>query len=151
RDDGFFESCRTKPLVVVAEVKSSRCSLNQTWLKPESDALHRVLRGAGVFRSEEVTLVVKALQGHGQYHSEIYQVNFIALRSECDGNLADTFPGMPQILWSTILAFIHERFRTYPNQKCSHPQWDDIGKTLWNLWDHNRKKVDEFVNKVRVV
>src|SRR6516225_4086893 len=67
KDDEFFESCRTQTLVLLAEVKTSRCSLNQSWINPESDALARVLRAAGMFPKHEVIHVAAALLESGHY------------------------------------------------------------------------------------
>jgi len=45
KDDEFFERCRAQTLILLTEVKTSRCSLNRAWLNPESDALQRFTHG----------------------------------------------------------------------------------------------------------
>ena len=65
RDDGFFERSGAHTLVLLAEVKTSRCSLNESWLKSKSDALKRVIGAAGLFRPHEVLPVARSLRESG--------------------------------------------------------------------------------------
>jgi len=150
KDDEFFERCRTQTLVLLAEVKTSRCSLNRSWLNPDSDALERVIRAAGLFPRHEVPPVGASLRKSGQYRSQLYRVSFLALGDERDEDLAATYPEMPQILWPGVLTFIHERFRGFRRQKRSHTQWDGSGQKLWDLSDRT-PDAEEFVAAVRVV
>jgi hypothetical protein len=151
KDDAFFESCRTQTLVLLAEIKNSRCSLNRSWINPDSDALDRVLRAAGMFPKHKVVHVAGALRKSGQFRSsQLYRVSFLAIGGEIDEDLQTQYPDMPQILWPQVLAFIHKRFRAFRPQKRSHPQWDKLAQQLWDQAD---SEVDsaKFVASVRVV
>jgi hypothetical protein len=150
KDDTFFESCRTQTLVLLTEIKNSRCSLNRTWLDPEGGVLAKVLRAAGMFPMHEVVHVAAALVKTGHYCSQLHRVSFLAIGGEIDDELQTRYPEMPQILWPVVLTFIHARFRAYRRQKRSHPQWDRLGQQLWNLADSVRDPA-KFAESVRVV
>ena len=126
KDDEFFERCQSQTLILLTEVKTSRCSLNRAWLDAESDALEKVICAAGFFPRHEVPPVATSLRESGQYRSQLYRISFLALGGETDEHLATKYPEMPQILWRGVLVFIHARFRAFRRQKRSHPQWDNI-------------------------
>lgn len=102
-----------------------------------------------MFPKHEVRPVAEALQKSGQYCSQHYRVCFMAVGDKGDDDLDARYPEMPQILWSAVLGFIHERFRAFRRQKRSHPQWDGPGQELWALADRTRDSA-KFVAGVRI-
>jgi hypothetical protein len=50
------------------------------------------------------------------------------------GNAAQ-YPGVTQLIWLDLLAFIWDRLRTYRNQKTQADQWDPQGRKIKRLAD----------------
>lgn len=50
-------------------------------------------------------------------------------------SLAVRYPGVTQLIWPDLLAFIWDRLRTYRNQKAQVDQWDAQGRRIKRLAD----------------
>jgi hypothetical protein len=120
--------------------------------------LGRALRKAIESYEEDLKVVVLGAGGidaaaAALYTSGVFQGENVLLSLCCVGALnnrevARQFPVVPQILWPHITAFIYQRFRAYFHQKLSHPQWDQTGRLLWQLFVDCRS-ADEFGSAVQ--
>ena len=148
-DDKIFTRVREKSFVAFAEVKANVCALNGPWTNPNRQNMQKVLRALGAFPTAEIEVVAAALYGRGVYKNQLYQVSLLCLGREESPEVANSHPDVPQVTWSKVLTFIHNRFRTYRNQKVSHGQWDDQGHDLWDCAERTRDSED-FIKCVQI-
>lgn len=131
------------PQIVLAEIKSSRCSINGPWITPDKQNMQNVLYAVGAVPWDQVDDVSSALYREGVYESGEIAFRFLCIGRESDPEIASRFPRVPQILWSEVELFIFERFTAEIRRKRVHPQWDPVGKHLWDT-AVTSKSVDEF-------
>lgn len=126
----MLHPCRIR--IVLAEVKTGLCGLNDSLTERDKSNIPRVLSAIGPFEDKEVVDdVSNELYNHWWFEDENFVVSLCCLgRTENDGFRAK-FPQMPQLIWDDVLSFIHKRFRLYEEQKCSHEHWDETGHILW--------------------
>ena len=137
-DDKSFTRIKTKPYLIIAEVKRGICSLNGPWTEPEKENLQRVLRAIGAFPENKVEIVAKAIYTTGVFSNNVYHFTLACFGGTANSDISKNFPDVPQILWDRVLAFIYRRFRKYRHQKASHGQWDEAGRGLWDCVRENR-------------
>ncbi|MBI1955224.1 MAG: hypothetical protein HYS38_02410 [Acidobacteria bacterium] len=140
-DDDPFVQFTDRPYIIIAEVKRRLCNLNGPWTEPEKENLQRVLRAIGPFAENQVEPVARAIYTYGVFSNTTYNLTLACFGESANSEIKKKFPQIPQILWDKVLTFIYNRFITYPNQKASHPQWDDAGKALWDCVWENRTLV----------
>ena len=133
-DDGHLTTVCDKPFVIIAEVKSGNEPFNESWTNPERRNMLRIVRAIGTFPECECGLVADALYDEGRYENELYHVSLLWFGRECNHEVAEDYSKVPQILWPEVLEFIYRRFHKYEDQKVSHPQWDEPGRELWNIY-----------------
>ena len=149
-DDEVLIQTANKPLVVLAEVKTSRCRLNGPWTDPQRENMQRVLHAVGVFSPDIIEQVAQSLYSSGVWEDENYLMTLVCLGAEESTQVKQDYPQVPQILWNHVLEFIFERFTFYRRQKSEHPQWDAEGHRLYRLACRARNK-QEFIESVDVV
>lgn len=132
--------------VVIGEVKTGLCDLNGPWTKPERRNMPRVLRAIGNLQSREAEAAAKDLYDVGYYKNQRYRISLLCFGRDRNSQITEKYPDVPQILWSDILPFIHERFKSYRNEKVSHQQWDADGHKLWDAFEASRD-VSLFANQ----
>ena len=133
-DDGHFTTVCDKPFVIIAEVKSGNEPFNESWTNPKHRNMLRIVRAIGAFPECECGLVADALYDEGRYENELYNVSLLWFGRERNHEVAEDYSKVPQILWPEVLEFIYRRFHKYEDQKVSHPQWDEPGRELWNIY-----------------
>ena len=134
-----------KPLIVIAEVKNGRCSLNGPWTNPERRNMLRVLRSIGALTQTEADIAARSLYSSGVYSTELYHISLLCLGGYSNPEITEKYPLVPQILWDEVLRFIFSRFKKYERPKTSHPQWDVAGQFLWNTFMQNRRSEQQFL------
>lgn len=148
-DDKPFARIKTKPYVVIAEVKTSECKLNGPWTKPERENMQRVLRAIGLFPLETVDEVAKSIYDSGVWENEDYFLSLVCVGAAKSRQVENRFPRVPQITWEYILEFIFDRFTDYRRQKADHQQWDEIGKVLFRRVGRVSNK-RQFIESVEI-
>jgi hypothetical protein len=149
-DDEPFTRITDKPFIIMAEVKTSKCKLNGPWTEPQKENLQRVLRAIGAFPKGEIDTIAKAIYSSGVFLSDEYHLTLACFGRTRNSQISKKFPDVPQILWDKVMGFIYSRFRTYPDQKASHGQWDKSGRDLWDcVW--TSRDIKEFKSKVIVM
>ena len=127
-DDPSIARCETLVSVVIAEVKTSECSLNGPWTRPADENMQRVLRAVGCFPKSAVELAGNALYKAGMYQDAHCTCRLIAIGARrCQ---ALPIRAVPQILFADMLRFIHQRFHEYERQKASVGNWSKDGQEL---------------------
>lgn len=149
QDDALLAADRHRTRIILAEIKLSRCNLNGPWTDPGRRNMLRVVRAIGSFPRDLTPSIANNLYKHGLHIDSLYNMSLFCIGSERNEDIAKRLPSVPQVTWDHLLNFIFDRFRQYSRQKVAHPQWDDIGKTLW---DHAMKSQDfeSFKNGIEV-
>ena len=150
RDDRPFVGIR-QPYVAFTEVKAGRCSLNGPWTNPERQNMLRVLAALGAFTRKENEWIASELYGQGFFQNQLYRVSLLCFGAERNDELAETFPKVPQLIWSEVLLFIFNRFGEYKRQKKSNGQWDQTGKLLWKKAEEFRRDPEAFCSHFVIV
>ena len=150
-DDVPFTQIIDKPYIVMAEVKTRVCDLNGSWKEPQKENLQRVLRAVGAFPESDIETAAKAIYTSGAFSSNAYHISLACFGEFENPAISQKYPAVPQILWDKVLAFIHNKFRMYPDQKASHGQWDDAGRDLWDSVWKNKRDVAKFKASVRIL
>ncbi len=149
-DDAIVISVNSlKILIFIAEVKKGLCRLNGPWTDPEKHNMGRVLKAIGVFSVNENDIVAKALYSNGCYENDNYSISLICIGERTNDILKQQYPQVKQITWPEVFSFMFERFKAYPQQKSSHPQWDKNGKALWNACKVSNS-VGEYLNSFTI-
>lgn len=131
KDDTRIILAPDKIRIVLAEVKTGMCDLNDSWLNRNKNNMQQILYAIGSF--ENVVAVSEELYEHGWYENNNFVFSLFCLGQRTNQTHINKLPRVPQLTWDEVLFFIHERFRHYEDQKCSHEQWDETGHTLWDL------------------
>lgn len=132
--------------LVIGEVKTGLCNLNGPWTKPERRNMLRVLKAIGILQSCESEAAAKNLYEVGNFTNQRCRISLLCFGKERNSQVTEKYPAVPQILWSEVLPFIYERFKSYRNEKVSHQQWDANGHKLWNTFEGS-KDVSIFTNQ----
>lgn len=125
-DEAEFQ--KDRPYLLIAEVKSGRCGLNQSWRQPANSALSELLRDIGPFPALNVPEVTDSLLREGFWDRGSPYASLFFIGTDFDPGLPR---GAPKRSWIQVLAFIYERFQEYDRIKADHDQWDATGKELW--------------------
>jgi hypothetical protein len=147
KDDTPFRCIRSKPFIVFGEVTKGPCKLNKPWTSQERDNMLRFLQALGPLCKAEAKIAAKKLYDVGCYSCRRYRVSLLCFGESRDPEVTRKYPNVPQILWDKVLRFIYERFREYRKEKCSHGQWDQDGKQLWDAADTSND-VDAFMRQI---
>jgi hypothetical protein len=146
-----FRKITSRPYIAIAEVKTRNCALNGPWTNQECKNMTRVLRAIGMLPLEDVDNAASMLYKFGYFKTTEYYISLICVGEIKSSEVEKGYPLVPQILWSDIKKFIFERFKSYRNQKSYHPQWDENGQNLWDLYDKNRVDRETFCNSIELI
>jgi len=138
------------PYLAFGEITRKMCKINGAWTNPKKQNIERVLHAVGVFPTAENSEISQVLHKNGFFEDDRFRVSIICFGGEVNPEISDGLPLVPQVLWSDCLRFIFTRFRAYKNEKASHPQWDDVGQTLWNQAIAYWKDSEGFVKSFSV-
>jgi hypothetical protein len=152
-DDAYFEEIN-KPLVLLTEVKLSKCKINKSWT--DTDRIHLFLSALGVLQPQSTPLdqVASEISNSGFFEDDKYQISYFCIGKTINGSLKLKYPNIKQITFEDVLGFIYQRFSEYDEPKRSHPQWDNDGKKLYETVIYYKKPQngrDEFIKSVNVV
>ncbi|MBR1236629.1 hypothetical protein [Bradyrhizobium sp. AUGA SZCCT0182] len=125
--------------VVVAEVKTNqRCTLNGPWTLQEQQNVHRVLAAIGCFPPGGIDEAAADIYRAGIHQSDLgLRVRLVAVGRDRSDDLTGRYPGVSQLIWPELCAFIWHRLHTYRNQKTDVHQWDAEGRKLKRLVDES--------------
>ena len=148
-DDGRLVIPDQRILIYLAEATHKPCKINGPWTNKIKGNMQLVLRALGAFPHEEIECIAQCLYANGYFKNDKYLISLLSLGSRENSDLKKSYPEVPQIIWSHVLAFIYQRFHEYPEQKLNHSQWDSVGKEVFNLYRRCNTK-GEFVEKIKV-
>lgn len=144
-DDHVFTNVGDKAFVAITEVKMDVINFNQTWLDSEQRNVERILFAAGPFAPERVANVAQEIYARGCFVSDdFYHVSLVGVGRRKNIELQGVLPGALQITWTDIGRFVFCRFCHHSDQKRDHPQWDETGRQLWNMWRQNEDDEEGF-------
>lgn len=143
-DERVFSRVDDRPYVVLAEVKRTRCKLNQSWQSPPHKAVAMLLRDLGPFPKRLVRQATDSLVRTGCYESDSIYASLFFAASKFDRSLP---PKAPTRSWREIIKFIHTRFTKFDRVKTDHQQWDSAGRELWKHF-RRKGKSEDFVQRV---
>jgi hypothetical protein len=138
-----------KITIVLVEVKKGLCNLNGPWTDPKKYNMDRVMKAIGAFSDNEYEISALSLYERGFYINDLYHITLLCIGTHKNKELAQDYPEVKQILYDDIFRFIYKRFKKYRQQKASHEQWDDIGKSLWDV-HLSCNNPDNFANSFQV-
>jgi len=133
---------RHRIAVYLVEVKTGECQLNGPWTRQERRNMERALAAIGPFPRDIRRLAADSLYKSGTFRDTYYRVSLACLGATPSEDIETRYPEVPQITWSHASDFVYDRFMTYRNQKTSHGEWDDTGRTLWDLAAHSRSAAE---------
>lgn len=141
-DDARISSCSTFVNVIVAEIKTSLCSLNGPWTDPQKENMQRVIKAIGCVPHSDVQNACASLYSEGLWSKSDVTVRLFAL-----GDQRSTLrvPPEQQVTWSEVIQFIISRFKQYKRQKSSVGQWAEDGLMLKRLV--SKKNAEALIRK----
>lgn len=139
----------TMPYLILGEVKSTRCELNDSWLNASKENLQRMLRSVGLFSPTQIDGFAGELYQHGYIENAFALASIVCVGSEKNEEISKNKPDIPQILLDDMKRFIFHRFREYRRQKTSNGQWDQIGIDLFHFAES--KSEHEFITEIRII
>jgi hypothetical protein len=121
------------PFGAFVEVTNGPCKLNGPWTDPKKGNMPRAIRAFGALPSPETDAASAGLYKTGTYLSQNkeFELGLISIGSQENPELHKQLPGVMQITFGEIWAFIFRRFDTYSAIKRERPQWDLDGHLLW--------------------
>lgn len=151
QDHGLFHGDGRLQLVL-AETKSTRCTLNPSWREPAKQNMQKVLSAVGVLPPDQVEAASAGLYLHGVWaNSAEVSVRWVLFGMQPNKTLRDSLPQMPQLTWDRdVLPFIFKRFNDYHLEKQSHGQWDADAKALFSTVAEAGHSCDKFIELIRI-
>lgn len=129
-DDPRVADCALLTNIIIAEVKTGRCALNESWTNQERGNLPRILRAIGCVGTEEFSDVIRVLYQSGLWAGNDLQVRLFGVGEDKSQLL---IPPEQQLTWDEIIDFIVKRFQEFVRQKASVGQWTEDGRKLRSL------------------
>ena len=123
--------------VLIVEVKTNQpCTLNGPWTRQDQQNVHRVLAAIGCLPPDHIADAAADIYRAGIHASGTgLRIRLVAVGRDRSDELAAQYPGVAQLIWLDLLAFIWDRLRTYRNQKTQVDQWDAQGRKIKRLAD----------------
>jgi hypothetical protein len=118
-----------RPIFIIAEVKTGRCSLNGPWTRQEDDNVANVLRSFGCIAPESLKAVSDALYKDGHFQSAEIEARLLCFGARRSTDLP---AGALQFTWEQVFGFIYDRYQTFWRVKRQNRQWPPIGRFLWD-------------------
>ena len=105
--------------VVIAEVKTNQpCTLNGPWTQENRHNVHRVLAAIGCLPPDRIDAAAADIYQFGFHASDQgLRIRLVAVGRDRSKELAARYPGVTQLIWRDLFAFIWGRFHTYRPQK----------------------------------
>lgn len=129
----------SRPIFAISEVKTGRCSLNGAWSHPERENILNLMRSFGKLAPIDIKDVAAALYQSGRFESELFEARLL-----CFGASTANLPsGVLQFTWGEVFGFIHDRYRTFWQQKKQNQQWPPVGRFLWS--ECRKRERDDYV------
>lgn len=138
--------------LVLAETKSTRCTLNPSWRDPAKENMQKVLAAVGVLPAEQVEAAAAGLYKDGTWTDGAgISVRWVLFGGQPNGTLRRELPQVQQLTWDReVLPFIFQRFFDYRMEKQSHGQWDADAKGLFSTVRASDHSKDRFIELVRI-
>lgn len=149
-DDSILLSEGGRIKVILAEVKKDTCNLNGPWTDRNRSNMQLAIAAAGSFPREKVEEVAASIYDHGFFQDDRFTMMLFCVGRTENFEIKRKYPKVPQVTWQHILNFIYERFTTYHEQKCGHPQWDTDGRNLYQIAVNSENK-DVFNYRIQIV
>lgn len=151
QDHGLFQGDGRLQLVL-AETKSTRCTLNPSWRDPANENMQKVLTAVGALSPEHVEAAAAGLYQDGIWtDGATVSVRWVLFGMQPNGTLRKELPQVPQLTWDReVLPFIFQRFFDYRMEKQSHPQWDEDAKGLFQTVRDVGHDLAKFISLVRI-
>jgi len=150
-DSHYFTDIRGKTYVALAEIKKTTCFLNGVWTAPERQNMQRVLSALGMVEFPDIEAAAQGIYEHGYFENQCYYISMVCFGDAISDHIQSHYPKVPQILWPEVKQFVWQRFRRYRTQKVSHPQWDEVGKYLWDFATSRDPATDRHITADRFV
>ncbi len=111
--------------------------------------MNKVLSAVGAFPQTDVDEVAAKLHGEGVFSDGKCTVSLFCFGKRTNPELQRRYPLVPQIIWSSVLAFMYTRLRNYDREKAQHSQWSSDGQNLWQCATDSQTP-DEFMKAIQV-
>ena len=151
QDHGLFQE-NGRLQLVLAETKSTRCTLNPSWRDPANENMQKVLGAVGALPPEHVEAAAAGLYKDGAWtDGAVVSVRWVLFGAQPNGTLRKELPEVQQLTWDReVLPFIFQRFFEYRMEKQSHSQWDEDAKGLFRTVRDVGHDLAKFISLVRV-
>lgn len=138
--------------LVLAETKSTRCTLNPSWREPAKENMQKVLCAVGVLPPDQVDAAAAGLYQDGSWTDGAnVSVRWVLFGMQPNKTLRDALPQVPQLTWDRdVLPFIFQRFFDYRLEKQAHGQWDADAKGLFSAIAEAGYSREKFIELVRI-
>jgi hypothetical protein len=151
RDHGLFQGDGRVQLIL-AETKSTRCTLNPSWRHPANENMEKVLTAVGLLPPEHIEAAAAGLYRDGTWtDGASFSVRWVLFGMRPNRTLKAELPEVPQLTWDReVLPFIFQRFFDYRMEKRSHGQWDADAKGLFGAVHESGFNLEKFIRLVRI-
>jgi hypothetical protein len=103
-----------------------------------------VLAAIGCLPPDEIKQAAADIYRAGVHVTKLgLRVRLVAIGRERNEELSVTHPGVAQLTWPEMLAFIWDRLHRYRQQKTQVDQWDSQGQRIKRLAD--RLQAEPFI------
>ena len=137
----------SEPLVVLVEVKGSKCNLNGPWLGTDPHAVKRLVADLGLLPESLTSEAAAALRSSAAYSDSSISIRLVCIGRELNSELHRRYPRLPQRTWNNVAGFIYSRFSEYRRRKSDNRRWDEAGRTLWSHF-YAAKSMEVFASHV---
>lgn len=127
-DDNKVARCSTFANIIIAEVKTGKCSMNGPWTDPSVMNMRRALKAIGCVPDHLMDQATEDLYNKGVWSEGVSTIRIFALGESKDSSLV--IPKDQQITWDQVISFCVDRFKEYRIQKSSVGQWTADGRKL---------------------
>jgi hypothetical protein len=129
--------------VLIAEVKTNDpCTLNGPWTRLDRRNVHRVLAAIGCLPPCIIEQAAADIYRDGVHVSDLgLRIRLVGVGRDRSNDLAASYPGVVQLTWTDMLAFVWDRLHRYRQQKTQVDQWDAQGKQIKRLADQSGDEV----------
>lgn len=147
-DDSIFTKHSDKPYIILAEVKTKTCKINNSWLKKDNKSLEFIISALGTHKKVNIENIAINLYEYGYYEDDYYLISLVCVGDRKNDRISEVYRAIPQITWSSMLKFIYNRFKKYRLEKSAHPQWTPVGKKLYKRCFESSNEKD-FISSIR--
>jgi hypothetical protein len=143
-DDSILTNLsNNKILIILAEVKTQKMKINESWTDKLKENMQRALNALGIFPISDRENIANNLYLNGFFENDTAKITWVCIGDMINKKITKNFPSVPVITHNQIFNFIYSRFKKYHNVKASHNQWDAVGKNLFKAYK-NSNNVNEY-------